>query len=304
MNYKKANWGFFGMVMLHFAVIFALLFVRNLEMGMMANLLVSELTLIIPAFAVLFFSKEKPNRVLGFHKLKVSSVLMVFVFTFLMMPLTTLLNAISMLFVDNAVTQMSGQVLSYPFVVMFFMMAIYGPVCEELCFRGIIYRSYIKSGNLIGAILLSSLLFGLIHMNFNQAPYAFVLGVAMALLLEVTGSLWSPILMHVIFNAQSVILMYIYDRFMPGVLEAQAEQVMGAGELLPVISMYLVIAVISTALAACVLVWLCRNEGRTEYLIWLLHEGKAGEKKGKLVSAPLIVGIVLCLAYMLLLAVL
>ena len=67
-------------------------------------------------------------------------------------------------------------------------------------------------------VLLSSLLFGLMHMNFNQAPYAFALGVAMAVLVEATGSLWSSVLMHVIFNAQSVLLMYFYQHFMPEVL--------------------------------------------------------------------------------------
>ena len=183
--------------------------------------------LVIPAFAALLFSREKPNRVLCFHGLKFSSVLMVVVFTFLMGPLTTLLNAISMLFVDNAVTDMSGQVLEYPFPVMLFMMAVFGPVCEELVFRGILYRGYLKSGNALKAVLLSSLLFGLIHMNFNQAPYAFALGVSMALLMEATGSLLAPVLMHMVFNAQSVVLMYVYDRFFPWLLEEQAQQIMG-----------------------------------------------------------------------------
>ena len=145
MNYRKANWGFLGMVLTHFAVIIALLIGRVTSMGMMTNLFLSEMMLVIPAFAALLFSREKPNRVLCFHGLKFSSVLMVVVFTFLMGPLTTLLNAISMLFVDNAVTDMSGQVLEYPFPVMLFMMAVFGPVCEELVFRGILYRGYLKS---------------------------------------------------------------------------------------------------------------------------------------------------------------
>ena len=155
MNYRKANWGFLGMVLTHFAVIIALLIGRVTSMGMMTNLFLSEMMLVIPAFAALLFSREKPNRVLCFHGLKFSSVLMVVVFTFLMGPLTTLLNAISMLFVDNAVTDMSGQVLEYPFPVMLFMMAVFGPVCEELVFRGILYRGYLKSAE-GGAVVFSS----------------------------------------------------------------------------------------------------------------------------------------------------
>ncbi|HJA94690.1 MAG TPA: CPBP family intramembrane metalloprotease [Candidatus Eisenbergiella merdipullorum] len=302
MNYRKANWGFLGMVLLHFAVVIVLLVGRITSMNILLNLFLSEMMLVVPAGAALLTSGERPVRVLCFHGLKFTSVLMVLVFTFLMGPLTTLLNAVSMLFVDNAVTDMSGQILEYPFPVMFFMMTVFGPVCEELCFRGILYRGYLKSGNAAKAVLLSALLFGLIHMNFNQAPYAFALGVAMALLMEATGSLLAPILMHVIFNAQSVVLMYVYDRFFPWILEAQAQQGMGAQELLPTICVYLVLALVCTALAGCVLVWLCRNQGREEYIRWLIREQKEDGKKGKLASAPLIVGIVLCLAYMILLA--
>ena len=182
-------------------------------------------------------------------------------------------------------------------MLMFFMMAIFGPVCEELCFRGIVYRGYLKSGNALGAVLLSSLLFGLIHMNFNQAPYAFVLGVAMALLVEATGSLFSSILMHAAFNGWSVVIMYVYDRFLPGMTE-QVEQSAGTEEMIAVISLYFVLALVCTALAGCVLVWLCMNQGRGDYVAWLWRQRKERKGKGKLVSVPLVIGIALCLALM------
>lgn len=302
MNYKKANWSFLGMVLLHFAATIVLMAVSGFySMGMTTNLLVSELLLVIPAGIALISSKEKPNRVLGFHRIKLSSILMIMLYTILISPLTTLLNAISMLFVDNAVTSMSGEVLKLPFWLMFFMMAIWGPVCEEFCFRGVIYRGYLKSGNALGAVLLSSLLFGLIHLNFNQAPYAFAIGVAMALLVEATGSLLSSIVVHVMFNAQSVVLMYVYDRFMPEIWELQASQSTGIEEMLPVICVYSVLAVICTALAGCVLVWLVKNQGRQEYISWLWKQRKNG-RRGRLVSVPLIIGIILCLCFMLLTA--
>ena len=268
MNYRKVNWCFLGMIMLHLGVVGLLLALRNVySMGMVTNLLVSELILAVPAFLAVLTSREKPNRVLGFHKLKVSSVFMIILYTFLMGPLTTLLNAISMLFVDNAVVSISSEVLNLPFLLTFFLMAVFGPVCEELCFRGVVYRGYLKSGNVVGAVLLSSLLFGLMHMNFNQAPYAFAIGVSMAVLVEATGSLWSSILMHVVFNAQSVLAMYFYQRFFPRVWLEQTQTVATSEDMIAAISVYLVIAVISTALAVCVLVWLCRNQGREEYVL-------------------------------------
>ena len=75
MNYRKVNWCFLGMIMLHLGVVGLLLALRNVySMGMVTNLLVSELILAVPAFLAVLTSREKPNRVLGFHKLKVSSV--------------------------------------------------------------------------------------------------------------------------------------------------------------------------------------------------------------------------------------
>ena len=147
---------------------------------------------------------------------------------------------------------------------------------------------------------MSGIVFGMMHMNFNQAPYAFAIGVSMAVLVEATGSLWSSILMHVVFNAQSVLAMYFYQRFFPRVWLEQTQAVTTSEDMIAAISVYLVIAVISTALAVCVLVWLCRNQGRDEYAAWLLQERKSGKKKGRLVSVPLVIGIVVCLAYMLL----
>ena len=106
--------------------------------------------------------------------------------------------------------------------------------------------------------------------------------------------------MHVVFNAQSVLAMYFYQRFFPRVWLEQTQAVTTSEDMIAAISVYLVIAVISTALAVCVLVWLCRNQGREEYVLWLLRERKSGKKKGKLISIPLIIAIVICLGYMIL----
>ena len=86
----------------------------------------------------------------------------------------------------------------------------------------------------------------------------------LALLMETTGSLLAPMLMHMIFNAQSVVLMYVYGRFFPWLLEEQAQMTAGPEELIPTICVYLVLAVACTAVAGCVLVWLGRNEGRAK----------------------------------------
>lgn len=299
MNYKKSNMSFTAIVIFHIAVIGLLILLRNVySMGVVENLLISELILVLPAGTVFLLSGEKKkNAVLGFHKLKITTILMIVLFSLMITPLMIVVNAISMLFVDNEVSSMTPFLLTMPFPVVWFMMGIFGPFCEELVFRGIIYKGYLKSGNIWKAVLLSSLLFGLVHMNFNQAPYAFVVGVAMALLVEATGSLWSSVLVHVIINSNSVFQMYILEHISPGYSLIQSQEAVNKQQLLMGISLYAVIALVTTAIAGCILVWLTKNQGRERYMSWLLGEGK--DRKARVWSPALIVGIVLCLGFML-----
>ena len=139
---------------------------------------------------------------------------MIVLFTFLIMPLVTVLNAISMFFTENAVVAMQEEILSVTFPVMLFMIGIFGPFCEEFVFRGMVYGGYVKSGSRFWAILLSALLFGLMHMNFNQFCYAFVLGIIFALINEVLESTWPAFICHAVVNTQNVIMLYAMNAFM------------------------------------------------------------------------------------------
>ncbi len=311
MNSKRVSWVFCGMVLLNLAAVYVLTAVSGIyTLGITENLILSELMMILPAAAALLSAGGSKREILAVHRIRISSVLMVLLYTFLMMPLTTLLNAVSMLFVDNAVGVMSDQLLEMPFWLAFLLMAVWGPVCEEFCFRGVIFRGLRENGSLRGAVLLSALMFGLIHMNFNQAPYAFALGTAMALVMEATGSLWAPVLMHVVFNGQSVIQMYAYEAMAPGLLQEELQRGYTAEDMMLVISVYLVIALVATALAACVLVWIAGNEGRRESLaaVWYGNRQadtvRTGEltdsgKKQRLLSLPAVIAIVICFGFML-----
>lgn len=306
MNSKKVNWLFLSIILTEFAVM-ALLIVsqiflrRGIKIGIAQNFIISELILALPALifvlASLKGSASGLNGMLGFHKIKISTFFMVILFTILIMPLTTAINAISMLFVDNAVNAISGDVLKMPFPVMLFLIGIYGPFCEEFVFRGVIYRGYKNSGPVFWAIFWSALLFGLMHMNFNQAAYAIAIGIMFALLVEATGSLWSSVIAHMFFNSQQVCVMYIVNNIMPDIYSKKnMDSVMTNEALLAAIGPYLIVAVIGTALAVCVMAWIARNEGREKELgsIW----SRRRDQKGYMVSIPLIIAIVLCLSYM------
>ena len=305
MNSKKVNWLFLSIILVEFIVIgmmlaMVLVFKVRFSLGIVENLLLSELMLFVPAFIFVAASLKGRgangfNSMLGFHKIKISTFFMVILFTILIMPMTTAINAISMLFVDNAVSAISEDVLKMPFPIMLFMMGIFGPFCEEFVFRGVIYRGYKNSGPVFWSIFWSALLFGLMHLNFNQAAYAIAIGIMFALLVEATGSLWSSTIAHMLFNSEQVCVMYIVNYFMPDTYNGSVDTLTNE-TLLAAIGPYLIIAVIATSLAMCVLVWIAKNEHRENALrnIWFFRKNQSSY----LVSVPLIVSIVLCLAYM------
>lgn len=83
-------------------------------------------------------------------------------------------------------------------------LGIIGPIAEEYVFRGLIYlrlRDYMKRN---WAIVISSAIFGIYHMNVVQAIYAWLLGMCFAYLLEMTGDMRSCVLLHVGANIWSL----------------------------------------------------------------------------------------------------
>lgn len=73
------------------------------------------------------------------------------------------------------------------------------PVFEEILFRKLICDKLVKYGEGC-AVVLSGLIFGLFHMNFNQFFYAFFLGCFFAFIYVKTGSLKYTILLHMLIN--------------------------------------------------------------------------------------------------------
>ena len=296
MNSKRANRLFLSVVLMHFVLI-AVLIVGSqfFSLGIIENLLVSQMVILLPTFVSLFLGKEKVRAGdLGFRKIKISTVFLVALYTFLCMPLVTVVNAISMLFVDNTVVALSSDILAVPFPIAFAMIALFGPFSEEFVFRGIVFSSYRKDGNTLGAILLSALVFGFMHMNFNQAGYAFVIGIALAFIMLATNSIWASVIMHMIINAQSVCTMFLTEYFVPGSLAADAAA-MTREDLLMAIGIYSVIAAVTTVLAICLLIFIAGHEGQKEELKNLLQKPEGSKRR---ITPSLVAALIIAFLYM------
>ena len=222
------------------------------------SLVISQASIIIPAVVYLKYKGENIKETIGFHPLKISNVFLTFLFTICIMPLTTLLNLISTIFVNNFIGETTTGMEGNPLMVNLLVLAVLPGICEEFVFRGVLFQAY-KKKNVLGGALLCGVAFGLFHMNINQFIYAFVLGFTFALLKEATGTIVAPMFAHFIFNGNSVFLMWLFEKI-PQVSET-VEPSLGVS-----IMTYLILALIFTPIAIFLLILLSKSNHRWNYL--------------------------------------
>ena len=79
---------------------------------------------------------------------------------------------------------------------------------EEFACRGLILGSLRKYGDGF-AVLVSAILFGLMHGNFDQMPFAFMVGLVLGFIVVKTDSLWIAVAVHAANNFISVAFEYL-----------------------------------------------------------------------------------------------
>lgn len=102
-------------------------------------------------------------------------------------------------------------------IIAFIVLVVVAPIAEELIFRGWLYgklrtKLTAKLGekwSLILAILMVSILFGIMHGQWNVGITVFVLSVVMCVLREITGTIYAGTLVHMLKNAIAFYLLYV-----------------------------------------------------------------------------------------------
>jgi hypothetical protein len=89
------------------------------------------------------------------------------------------------------------------------------PLCEEVFFRGILFRGLAKRFGIAVALVGTTVLFAAFHqMNVQKVLMLFV-GAYFATLVYLTGTLWAGILAHAVNNLAVLTLMWIYKGRLP-----------------------------------------------------------------------------------------
>ncbi len=116
--------------------------------------------------------------------------------------ITSLFNYLSELLTSTNVSTTLGVTVNsfWEFCLILFIYALLPAVGEELVFRGIIYNGLRQKYSAKCAILISSLLFALIHFSIFKTFYQFILGLILGIMLYFTGSIIYCMIFHFVNN--------------------------------------------------------------------------------------------------------
>lgn len=101
-------------------------------------------------------------------------------------------------------------------IIAFITLVVLAPIAEELIFRGWLYgklreklsEKVSNNASMLISIFLVSLLFGIIHLQWNVGVNVFALSIVLCGLREITGTIYAGILLHMIKNGVALYLLY------------------------------------------------------------------------------------------------
>lgn len=94
-------------------------------------------------------------------------------------------------------------------IIAFIALVILAPIFEEIIFRGWLYYKIRQRNNPIVTTLLVSVLFGLLHGQWNVGVNVFGLSLILCASREITGTIYASILLHIIKNGIAFYLAFV-----------------------------------------------------------------------------------------------
>ena len=86
------------------------------------------------------------------------------------------------------------------YFIAFVCLVVLAPIAEEIVFRGWLYGKLRMRLSAIPAILITSVLFGIMHGQMNVGVVVFAMSIVMCLSRELTGTIWAGVLIHMLKN--------------------------------------------------------------------------------------------------------
>ena len=94
------------------------------------------------------------------------------------------------------------------FLLSVIQVSVAAALVEEISLRGSVMQNLRKYGDTF-AVVMSAVVFGIMHMNLVQAPFAMIVGLGLGFITVKTGSIWPAIVVHAINNFFSTVSTYL-----------------------------------------------------------------------------------------------
>ena len=168
-------------------------------------------------FYNIFFNKSEKLSAKKLFKLKVVSIkslpililipiLLFFLGLFISAITSSILSILG--FEVDTINMSSGNSTNWLFFLQgVILISILPGIFEEIFHRGFLLTNLSLELGYKRAIIISSILFALIHLNISQSFHAAIIGLVLSVLVVITSSIWAAIIPHIIFN---LIIFYIY----------------------------------------------------------------------------------------------
>lgn len=301
---KKIN--IFAPALFGFYIIASILFSRiiysnRIALPLWLNLIISQCILLIPALIYVLVMKIDIIKCIPYRKIKLSDAVSSLLIGYCLVPLVLLINVISSVFATNYLNSSTTEISQYPFIIQLLLMAFLPTIAEEFVFRGLFYHSYRKNG-ILGAAILSGVVFGAIHLNINQFCYACVMGMVFALMVEITGSMFSSMLAHFAVNSYSIIMLKLVSMSGISVQTEQASQQMMSQYsgviILLQIAILAVTAIAFISIAYLLFMSMAKRNGRWDYFKLNMKKGLRPQNNEHFITIPLAATLLAAAAFM------
>lgn len=318
MEIKKINW----FIPAFLAAYVILLMTVSLAYQVAVNILgiavpqwilyiAGETITLVVVLIYIFIMKISVKKDMQYKIIGIKDVIMSVLTGYFLVPMILFISNITMLFSRNYLNGSSDVLLKYPYIVQLILIAVIPSLVEEFAFRGLFYGTYRKK-SIFKAAIMSGLIFGIFHLNFNQFAYAFIMGVVFSYIVEATGSIWSSVLAHFAVNTYSITVNQILKLkgvYNNTVSAADTQQILSTPVSAKVVS-YVIMLVLAAAfmmLAVLCIRNMAKRNKRLDIItkdFRLLKKNKCSDKEKTnnnsehIVTTPALETVVACVVYM------
>ncbi|NLJ40541.1 MAG: CPBP family intramembrane metalloprotease [Clostridiales bacterium] len=193
-----------------------------------ARLAILEILLIgLPALIYMLVTRINIAKTVRYNRIKPAEILLVLGMAVFGYGVTLIINLIWYFIISQIGTPI-GQELPVietgsQLLAALLAIGLVPAMVEEFLFRGLILRGYERLGAK-GAILITGVLFGMLHLQLMTIPTIILLGIVISYVVYRTDSIFAGVIYHFVHNAATVCILFVQNWAMDN---------MGGAETLP-----------------------------------------------------------------------